>query len=366
MIRLFFSGDLFIEKCEVNQIVAQSLKEIIKTCDVACCNLEGPISDKSMMPLSKIGPNLSQDVRVVEAIKNAGFNLVCMANNHIMDYGISGVERTCKTLSEMDISHVGVGSDFNEAIKAYVIRKEGVRVAIVSVAEGGFGAAFNEGQAGYAWFGHPCFIKHLKSYCDEYDKVVVMCHGGAERWEVPLPEYRDLYRSWIEIGVSAVIAHHPHVPQGYERYNDGFIFFSLGNFAFNYNGMTMFPKSFCVVLQFNQARNIETEIYPTLFQNGVVNSLGKDEDKMISHLNKMLDDPTYLKIVKEKCLSCYKELYRDYYKHVLNIYSGGFRNLLKTIYYRFLKEEYFSDFWLYHNLMIESHYWICRRALNDS
>lgn len=48
------------------------------------------------------------------------------------------------------------------------------------------------------------------------DYLIVFNHGGVEYMDVPLPEWRDVYRLWIEMGADAVIASHPHVPQGYE------------------------------------------------------------------------------------------------------------------------------------------------------
>ena len=61
------------------------------------------------------------------------------------------------------------------------------------------------------------------------DYVVVLLHAGTEYVATPSGRQRKFARSAIE----AVIGHHPHVLQPWERYRDGLILYSLGNFVFD-------------------------------------------------------------------------------------------------------------------------------------
>jgi len=63
------------------------------------------------------------------------------------------------------------------------------------------------------------------------DRVIVSVHGGVEDSPWPSPFSREAYRSLIDSGATLVHGHHSHVPQGYEAYGDGVIFYGLGNFA---------------------------------------------------------------------------------------------------------------------------------------
>jgi poly-gamma-glutamate synthesis protein (capsule biosynthesis protein) len=61
--------------------------------------------------------------------------------------------------------------------------------------------------------------------------IIISIHGSLETSPFPIPETQDLYRSWIDAGASIIHGHHSHVPQGYEKYRDGYIFYGLGNFC---------------------------------------------------------------------------------------------------------------------------------------
>ena len=193
--------------------------------------------------------------------------------------------------------------------------------------------------------------------------MIVICHGGAEKWDFPLPEYRKLYQQWIDQGVCAVIAHHPHVPQGWETYHGGVIFYSLGNFAFNKGRGIQDPETICVRLTVCAEEEPECVIVPTCFtEKGIQLHTADSFREHMHQCCSMLDDG-YLERVGEKCLQVYKAQYRAYYESVLNIYTGSFKRFVKTVLYRYLRRQKYSDLWLYHNLEIETHYWICRRAL---
>src|SRR5262249_51806738 len=85
-------------------------------------------------------------------------------------------------------------------------------------------------QAGVAEFG-PWIHRTIRDLCHVVDAVVVSVHAGIEDSPWPSPFIRELYRSFIDSGASVVHGHHAHVPQGYEQYGEGVIFYGMGNFA---------------------------------------------------------------------------------------------------------------------------------------
>jgi hypothetical protein len=65
------------------------------------------------------------------------------------------------------------------------------------------------------------------------DWVLVLVHWSDEDFSYPRPEDREIARQLIQMGADLIIGHHPHVVRGIERFNDSFIFYSLGNFYFS-------------------------------------------------------------------------------------------------------------------------------------
>ena len=63
---------------------------------------------------------------------------------------------------------------------------------------------------------------------------MIVSHGGEEFTSLPSPYTRDRYLKFLELGADVVVAHHPHVPENYELFDNGkAIFYSLGNFIFD-------------------------------------------------------------------------------------------------------------------------------------
>ena len=69
------------------------------------------------------------------------------------------------------------------------------------------------------------------------DFVVVIAHGGHEHYNLPSPRMKKWYRFFVDAGAHAVVGHHTHIISGYEVYKDAPIFYSLGNFCFDWEGL---------------------------------------------------------------------------------------------------------------------------------
>ena len=96
----------------------------------------------------------------------------------------------------------------------------------------------------------------IREYRSNCDLLIMICHTGMEGWNIPLPEWRDLYKHFIDIGTDIVIAHHPHVAQGWENYNGGHIFYSLGNFAFNKGNKILNNRGLGVIIEYDENKNL--------------------------------------------------------------------------------------------------------------
>jgi poly-gamma-glutamate synthesis protein (capsule biosynthesis protein) len=226
----------------VRQAITEELHELVAGADVAIVNMEGPIRTCSVA-VSKSGPAIQMDTAGPFVLKRMGFDVISLANNHIMDYGVQGLVSNIEACRTKGLLICGAGSDENEAMKpADVVVAGGIRVRILAFCERGFGVA-EGGQPGSAWISHPQALERVTEAAEIADIVVVLAHGGVE--EVPFSPFQrsTQLRQFIDAGATLVIGHHPHVPQGWETYHKGMIFYSLGNFLFDYPGGGCYPKT---------------------------------------------------------------------------------------------------------------------------
>lgn len=213
----------------------EHVREQLQAADIAAANLETAVTDIKEKPEQKTYEFRSEP-QALPALKEAGFDLVSLANNHVLDFGTEGLFDTIKHLEEQQLLYVGAGKDADEAYKPVIVERNGIRVAYVSFSRV---VPFVEwkagrGQAGVAeTYDHRRPVETIRAAKQEADVVVVLVHWGEERMLTPEPDEQvELGHRFIDAGADLVIGSHPHVLQGFERYKDRWIAYSLGNFIF--------------------------------------------------------------------------------------------------------------------------------------
>lgn len=231
-IKIFACGDV-VNTTENKNFVSGGLKKIIREADISVCNFEAPIKTDSQ-PIPKAGPNIYQSRESIKYLKEAGFNLCSLANNHIYDFGREGLHSTIEEIKKFNLEYVGAGLDFESAYREKVFNIQGTKIGFLAACEAEFGCLTeDENRGGYAWLNHYLIedkIRKLKKYVDI---IILIAHAGVEEIDIPLPEWRGKYKRFCDLGVDILIGHHPHVPQGFEQYKKSLIFYSLGNFYFD-------------------------------------------------------------------------------------------------------------------------------------
>lgn len=207
------------------------VRELIRA-DLLIGNLEGPLTEGGAPQVEK-KYLFRTPASVAPALARAGFHAVSLANNHSLDYGAEGLYDTITALDEAGIAHVGAGRDLAEARSGALLDVAGQRVALLGYSNT-FPEEFwaTETSPGTA-FGHARQVREdVARLLAQSDLVVVSFHWGRER-QTELREYQPmLARAAIDAGAALVIGHHPHVLQAVERYRDGLILYSMGNFTF--------------------------------------------------------------------------------------------------------------------------------------
>ena len=170
---------------------------------------------------------------VPDFLRGLGFDMFILANNHAFDYGIAGYDKTVKALNGYCF---GAGN-YDEAYKVFVVNQKGKKIGFLALCfaanNGVFDSFSNKEGKGVAWIGDARVNHIIEDAKENVDYLIVLPHDGIEYIDAPLPEIKNRYRDFIDYGADAVIASHPHCPQGWEKYKGCPIFYSLGNFYFN-------------------------------------------------------------------------------------------------------------------------------------
>ena len=208
------------------------VKGYFEEADFSIVNLENVLGIREeYTPIFKCGPNLMTTDNFINYIKALNPSVVGLSNNHTGDYGEEAIYHTLDVLDENQFPYIGAGANIEEAYKPYIAEKDGIKVGIIAVCENEFGGA-KENKAGSSVYKLTRLKNELNKLKEENIKSVVFFHGGNERNPFPSPGKKELYRHFIDMGASAVIAMHTHCPQGYEIYNNAPIIYSMGNFFF--------------------------------------------------------------------------------------------------------------------------------------
>lgn len=367
MIKLLFFGDVV---CQSSQPISFSpeLARQIADSDIAYCNFEAPIKGAGL-PIIKSGPALTQYWEMPTKLETYGFNLVGLANNHMMDNGAEACKNTISSFKKAII--IGAGTNKDLYIPK-VLEINGIKIGFLALTHKEFGTLDNESQMddfGTAWINSSAVNRSIiesKLYCD---LLFVLPHAGVENIDIPLPEWRSRYREFIDLGADAVIASHPHIPQGWELYRDCPIFYSLGNFIFDSisnNHSDYWNKGLGVAINVDDNKkitykviNITNEQYKVSIDQS---SRVKDHNKYLCSL--LLDDKMYYETLDRILEKLWLEEYQLY------ILRGVGGVTLKSTFNTFIHAAYglvkgMDIPMLFNNFQCESHRWAIERILKN-
>lgn len=341
---------------------SDDLQALVTQQDICCCNVEAPLAGLGKAEI-KTGPLLNQAREAAHWLKDLGFNLFAMANNHIYDYGKEAMLQTVDTFGAESV--FGVGNE-NTAYKLLVRELDAVRYGFVAYAENGYGALNGDRQYGYAWVNHPRVNKDLTDFKKAVDFLVVQVHAGVEMVDVPIPEWRNRYRELIDQGADVVIAHHPHVLQGYELYKGKYIVYSLGNFYFDGIANTVdWNTGGLLALEVENGSLLNLEFHVVNKRDCTLSLKPALEAQQLLHVlnKKLIDESSYLAYINGIAIDQWDKHHTNYYAKAFNgLSSYSVKSIIKHVKRLFFNRKIdYSLLW--HNMEIESNFWIARRAI---
>lgn len=246
-ISLFIAGDVAPIGIQPEELLGRSdqifrdIKPFISGSDFSIVNLEAPIVKGKPTPIKKSGPILGVHPSTAGILRDLGFGIFTLANNHFYDHGQKGVSSTLDECKRLDINTVGGGVSYQEARKPLFLEKEGKRIAIINACEHEFSIANNE-HGGSNLLDIINMQEQISYVRDKVDFVILILHGGVEGYHYPTPRMKRWYHHFLDLGADAVINHHQHCINGFEVYKGKPIFYGLGNFYFPWGIHNMPPS----------------------------------------------------------------------------------------------------------------------------
>lgn len=246
-LRLLFVGDLMQHQGQIDAARTARgydysacfayVKEVISQADFAVANLEVTLGGKPYRGY----PAFSAPDEYLTAIHDAGFNVLLTANNHCLDRGRKGLERTLRLIDSLHIPAAGTYTDIEDRRTRYplLLEKKGFRIALLNYTYGTNGIPVPS-PAVVNLIDTTVIAQDIEKARQLHPDVLLACmHWGVEYQSLPGKEQQKLAQWLFAKGVDHIIGAHPHVVQPIEVHTDSLtrqkrlVAYSLGNFISN-------------------------------------------------------------------------------------------------------------------------------------
>ncbi len=243
-LKLVFAGDIMGHDTQIASALAtgetgydykpcfQYLRPYLQQADVVIGNLEVTFAGEPY----KGYPAFSSPDELAEALDWAGFDILVNANNHALDRGLKGLERTIDLLQQKEIIQTGTFADPDSRSAYYplIVEKNGIRIALLNYTYGTNGIKDRP----------PAIVNRIdltqitedlrKAKTAQPDFILVTIHWGNEYQLTESREQEELAAFLFENGAHAIIGSHPHVVQPIRGEGSGnLVVYSMGNLISN-------------------------------------------------------------------------------------------------------------------------------------
>ncbi len=171
----------------------------------------------------------------LESVQSAGFACLCVANNHMMDLGPTGLLHASSMVKSSGIPLVGAGRNEEEAYAPAILEVRGQRVGILAFCDVVQVTPLyaTENSVGVARWESSVCLARVRELRQHVDWLIVHMHWGIELAQLPSPQQREWAKAIISAGADLIVGHHPHVLQPIEVIDGAIVAYSLGNCLFS-------------------------------------------------------------------------------------------------------------------------------------
>lgn len=215
----------------------KGVSNVTSDVDLLLFNFENAVtySDKAVRSQNPV----RCEPRFADLVRGNDNTVVTLANNHVLDFGISGMRDTFDALNKEHISYLGVGEDENQSRQNVTQEINGRTVTIFNYMDSSNFDNYTHDEMpnsnglapGYSAYDSSAAEKQISEARAAGDFVIVYMHFGKEYSNAPSDDQKRIAHELISYGADVVVGSHSHVPQGVEMYNGKPIFYSLGDFV---------------------------------------------------------------------------------------------------------------------------------------
>lgn len=302
--------------------------------DLVVGNLETAISDVGE-PLKGKPSHVTfcAPSAVAKGLKDIGFNLLSLSNNHLGDYGGEAVEETLNNLDKNSIHYFGVTS--GEGQDPYIFVKNGQKLGFLSYCTSlgpniHYGKNECIGPERFKRYGKLSSFRQIAELKKKVDFLFVFMHWGHEHVHFPPRDVILQGHQLVDAGADCIVGTHPHFVQGIDIYKGKTIFYSLGNFVFSepYKGSRWsMAIKFLVDDQLNQS----FEVVPISIDDDGIPAVAdstqsvaiRDEVYRLSNSLSDENNPEVIYVTKEKLKWAIRNIYHSRSFHSINMFPWG-------------------------------------------
>ncbi len=213
---------------------------IMRSGDIVFGNLETPLCDPGTKDTMFRG-----HPAMAAVLASTGFNILSLANNHILEHGPEGLRISAELVTRDGIAVLGAGDSQEAARQPVIMERQGLRVGFL-----GFGrtlqAQRDPAAPGFVEWDEELAVAAIRRLRDSVDVVVVSIHIGFMWIDYPKPEFKQAADRLMQEGAHVVLMHHAHVLQGYAAGDGRLTVYNLGNFIADIyegeTGVTVVPE----------------------------------------------------------------------------------------------------------------------------
>ena len=245
--------------------------EHLRNADITLGILEGGIGTRGEAAQDKEQPFRSKP-SAARGLANAGFDIVSLANPHIMDYGKAGFLDTLEFLSWYGVKYVGGGMNLEEAKKPLILTAKDVKIAFLAYYRGSqFDQAFaKRDKPGPAFPIYGELERDVTAAKEQADFVIVSIHWGVQaegKEGSEVTSRQKLYvQKLIDYGAAVVVGQWLHTLQGIQIYKGKPVIYSLGDFVYGTYAKKL-PIGFILKFVFSSDKILRMEITPLSTSN---------------------------------------------------------------------------------------------------
>jgi poly-gamma-glutamate synthesis protein (capsule biosynthesis protein) len=248
-----------------------NVREIISQADIAIGTLNATISDFTRHEGCIRSWELVGGAENADALRDAGFDLIGMATNHIKDCGFPSCgDRafldTLDNINRVGILPIGAGHNLEQALQPVVVEANGIRFGFVSLGEVYVSERIFAGhnKPGIAKLTEKSLRDAIDAAMQVADVVIAMPHAGPEDFIEPSSTQRKWARISVDAGADLVVMNHAHVIQPYRVIDDVMVFFGLGNFIFDQVWSRDHQQSAILEVEFQDDELVSFRFIPTV------------------------------------------------------------------------------------------------------